>query len=251
MLVEMLVNIFNGFMPPVILGLLAASFVGSFITVALGIGGGALLLAVMASLMPTYALIPIHGVIQIGSNLSRFALLRAHVFWPPVASFAVGAAIGVALGGAVVINLSPAMVQIGVGLFVIWSVLLRPPKWMSRHPLFTGTISSFLTMFFGASGVFVANFSKSLNLARQAHVATHATFMVLQHSLKVVVFGMLGFAYGPWIIFILAMVAAGVCGTITGRLVLNKMTDRGFKLALDVILVLVSLRLIWNGMANW
>ena len=49
--------------------LLGTSFAGSLITVAFGIGGGAMLLAVMATLVPPAALIPTHGVIQIGSNL--------------------------------------------------------------------------------------------------------------------------------------------------------------------------------------
>ena len=251
MSLETLTHIFNGFEPLVILGLLAASFIGSFITVALGIGGGAFLLAIMASLIPPAALIPVHGVIQLGSNVSRAVLLRAHTYWPPFAGFAVGTALGVMLGGAVVINLPPAIVQIGVGLFVIWNVLMRPPKWLSNHPLFTGLISSFLTMFFGATGVFVANLSKSLALPRQSHVATHATFMTLQHMLKVVAFGFLGFAFGPWVVFIIAMIVAGVLGTLAGRLVLNKMSDKGFKTALDVILVLVSLRLIWSGVRQW
>jgi uncharacterized membrane protein YfcA len=248
---EALITAFNGFEPLVIAGLLLASFLGSFITVALGIGGGALLLAVMASLMPPAALIPVHGVIQLGSNLSRVALLRQHIHWPPVSAFAIGSLIGVSMGGAVAVNLPPAMVQIGVGLFVIWSVMFRPPPWLSRLPLATGVLSSFLTMFFGATGVFVANFSKSLSLSRQPHVATHATLMTLQHLLKVLAFGVLGVAFGPWVIFILAMIVAGFCGTLAGRLVLNRLSDRGFKLALDVILVLVSIRLIWNGVRGW
>ena len=66
----------------VVLGLLAASFAGSFITVVLGIGGGALLLAIMASFLPAAALIPVHGVVQFGSNSTRAALLRDGIQWP-------------------------------------------------------------------------------------------------------------------------------------------------------------------------
>lgn len=248
---EALTTILGGFDPLVTLGLLLASFLASFITVALGIGGGALLLAVMASLMPPAALIPVHGVIQLGSNLSRAGVLRAHIFWPPVAVFVIGTVIGVALGGVLVVNLPPAMVQIGVGVFVIWSVAMRPPKWLSKQPLVIGAISSFLTMFFGATGVFVANFSKSLALPRQAHVATHATLMTAQHLLKVLAFGVLGFAFGPWVLFIAAMILAGFLGTLLGRKMLDRMSDRGFKRALDVVLVLISLRLIWAGVASW
>ncbi|RMD93011.1 MAG: sulfite exporter TauE/SafE family protein [Alphaproteobacteria bacterium] len=231
--------------------LLAASFAGSFITAALGIGGGALLLAAMASLMPPAALIPVHGVVQLGSNALRAAVLWRHVHWPPLAAFALGTLAGVALGGTVVVRLPGPVVQAGVGAFVIWSVLARPPAWLARRPAITGVVSAFLTMFFGATGVFVANFTKSLRLPRRAHVATHAVLMTFQHGLKIVAFGFLGFAYGPWAGFILAMIAAGFLGTMAGRHVLFRISDRGFRRALDAVLILVSLRLIWNALAAW
>ncbi|PPR79335.1 MAG: hypothetical protein CFH06_00428, partial [Alphaproteobacteria bacterium MarineAlpha3_Bin5] len=43
------------------------SFLGSFITISLGIGGGVLLLSTMAQILPPTTLIPIHGVVQLGS----------------------------------------------------------------------------------------------------------------------------------------------------------------------------------------
>ena len=50
------------------------SFLGSLIAGALGLGGGVLVLATMANLLPPMALVPIHGVVQLGSNLSRAVL---------------------------------------------------------------------------------------------------------------------------------------------------------------------------------
>ncbi len=237
----------GGFEPAALVGLLAASFLGSFITVAMGIGGGMLLLAIMASLLPPVALIPVHGAIQLGSNLLRAALLFRHIHWTPFAGFALGTVAGVATGGAVAINLSSGIVQIGVGAFVLWSVLLRPPRWLSSTAVITGTISSFLTMFFGATGVFVANFVKSLSLERRRHVATHAAFMTLQHLLKIGMFGLLGFGFAPWLVFILMTIGCGFLGTLAGRQVLNRMTDPGFGRALNIVLVLIALRLIWSG----
>lgn len=235
---------------PVVLALTATSFLSSFITVALGIGGGSLQLAVMASLMPATALIPVHGVIQLGSNASRVAVLFQHVFRPPLKSFLVGSLAGVIAGGLVVVELPAGVIQVGVGLFVIWSVLRTPPRWMTRVPWLVGLISSFLTMFFGATGVFVANFTKSLSLGRQPHVATHAALMTLQHGLKILVFGVLGFAFGPWIGLIALMIGAGLLGTLAGRSVLLRMSDRSFKRALDLVLILISLRLIWSGVTG-
>lgn len=231
--------------------LMATSFLASLITVALGIGGGGLLLAIMASLVPPAALIAVHGVVQLGSNGGRAIVLWRNIHWAAVVpGFLIGSVAGSAMGGAVVVELPPAVVQIGVGAFVIYSVFAKPPKWLSHWSWLTGAVSSFLTMFFGATGLFVANYTKSFALPRHDHVATHAALMTVQHGLKVVIFGLLGFAYGTWAFVILALIAAGLAGTLTGRLVLNRITDHGFKRALDVILVLISLRLIWQGLTG-
>jgi uncharacterized membrane protein YfcA len=242
-------------MPPGLSGqivalLLGTSFFGSLITVAFGIGGGALLLAVMAVTMPPLALIPIHGVVQLGSNLGRAIMFVHYTFWPALPWFVVGSLIGVAIGGNIAINIPPWVVQTGVGVFIIWSVLSRPPRWLRELPLLTGLISSFLTMFFGATGMFVANYSKSLNLPRHDHVATHATLMTVQHLLKSLAFGVLGFAFAPWISFISAMILAGLIGTFTGRVVLTHMTDARFHRALDIVLLLIATRLIWSGITT-
>ncbi|KMK68826.1 sulfite exporter TauE/SafE family protein [Puniceibacterium sp. IMCC21224] len=228
--------------------LVTTSFVASLITVAFGIGGGGVMLAVMATLVPPAALIPTHGVIQVGSNLGRALVTLRHIFWPAVPAFALGSLIGAAMGGALVINLPPEWVQIGVGAFVIWSVLGRPPRGVRDWPVVVGAVSSFLTMFFGATGLFVATFTKSQNLPRHAHVATHATLMTVQHGVKSLTFGLLGFAFADWWPFIIVMIAAGFCGTLVGKTLLNRIDDRRFKIALDVILILLSLRLIYSGL---
>lgn len=233
----------------VLLALVAGSFVSSLITSAFGIGGGGLLLAIMASFVPPAALIPVHGVVQLGSNAGRMLLFLRHVFWPAVPVFAAGSLVGAVAGGLVVVELPASFVQIGIGCFVIWTVFARPPRWLRDMPFIGGLVSSFLTMFFGATGLFVASFTRALNLPRHDYVATHATLMTLQHGLKVVVFGLLGFAFGEWWGVILLMVIAGAAGTWTGRNVLNRIDERRFVLALNTLLVLISLRLIWQGFA--
>ena len=238
--------------PAVTALLLGASFLGSFLTIAFGIGGGAFLLAVMASLVPPAVLIPVHGVVQLGSNAGRLLMTLRAVFWPALGWFTVGALLGVALGAALVVNIPPALVQIGVGLFIIWSVLARPPAWLRRWPvvtraLVTGAASSFLTMFFGATGPFVAAYTRALELGRHGHVATQAALMTVQHLLKTLAFGFLGFAFGAWAGFAVAMILAGLLGTWAGGLVLNRLSDARFRRALEILLVLIALRLIWAG----
>ncbi|HSF96082.1 MAG TPA: sulfite exporter TauE/SafE family protein [Thermohalobaculum sp.] len=227
--------------------IVAASFATSFITAAFGIGGGAALLAILASLVPPAALIPVHGLVQLGSNVGRAAIMFRYRDQSVLIPFSIGALIGVALGGSVVVQLPPHVIQIGVGLFVLWSVLAKPPAFMRKSAAIAGTFSSFLTMFFGGTGPFVAAFVKSLGHPRMTHVATHAMLMTVQHLLKTIAFGFLGFAFGEWLPLIGAMVASGFLGTVVGKHVLARIDEGKFKLALNTILIVLSLRLIWAG----
>jgi len=227
--------------------LLAVSFVSSFITVAFGIGGGAVMLAVLATLLPAAAIVPVHGLVQLGSNAGRAAMLVKYMRLDLLGVFMGGAVIGILLGGSVVVQLHPGWIQIGVGGFILWSVLATPPAFLRRSGLITGVFSSFLTMFFGGTGPFVATYIKAQKLDRHAHVATHAMLMTVQHLLKTIAFGFLGFAFSTWAGLIGLLIAFGVLGTLAGRLVLARIDEKRFVFALNAVLTILALRLIYSG----
>ena len=80
-----------------------------------------------------------------------------------------------------------------------------------------------------------------------SHVATHATLMTIQHLLKTIAFGFLGFAFSNWAGFIALMIIFGFLGTVVGRRVLVRIDEKRFKMALKVILTVLALRLIYAG----
>ena len=232
---------------PAAMTLTGLSFLTSFMTVALGIGGGAVMLAVMAVLLPAAAIIPVHGLVQLGSNAGRLSIMLAHVQRAVLPAFILGAIVGVTVGGSMVVQLPAGAIQLGVGAFILWSVFFKPPGFMRNSASVTGVISSFLTMFFGGTGPFVATFVKAQGLDRMAHVATHAALMTIQHLLKILVFGFLGFAFAQWIGFVALLIASGFAGTVVGRKVLTKIDEKRFLLFLNIVLTVLALRLIWSG----
>ena len=229
----------------------AASFGTSFLTAAFGIGGGAVLLAVLATLIPPAALIPVHGLVQLGSNVGRAAIMFRHRDQGVLLAFTAGSVVGVALGGSVAVQLPPHVLKIGIGLFILWSVLTSPPAFMRRSAALAGGFSSFLTMFFGGTGPFVAAYVKTMGFDRMTHVSTHAMLMTVQHLLKTIAFGFLGFAFGPWLVLIGAMIGAGFLGTLAGQQVLIRTNEARFKVILNAILILLALRLIWGGASEF
>ena len=231
--------------------LIAASLVTSFISAAFGIGGGFTLIALLALLLPPAALIPVHGIVQFGSNAGRVGIMLKDVVWRPVLPFVIGTVIGAGLGAMVVVQLPPWAVQLALGIFIIWAVFAKLPPIQQRYILLGGVVSSFLTMFFGATGNFIAAMVKSMNLDPVPHVATHSLMMTFQHFVKVLIFGLIGFQFGPYIILIIGMLISGFIGTVIGSQFLTKAGGHYFKPVLNTILFLAAARLIWAGVEGF
>jgi uncharacterized membrane protein YfcA len=227
--------------------LVAASLVTSFISAAFGIGGGFTLIALLALLLPPAALVPVHGIVQLGSNAGRVGIMLKQVVWRPVLPFVIGTVIGASLGAMVVVQLPPWAVQLALGIFIIWAVFAKLPPIQQRYILLGGVVSSFLTMFFGATGNFISAMVKTMNLDPVPHVATHSLMMTFQHLAKVLIFGLIGFQFGPYMILIIGMLISGFIGTIIGSRFLTKAGGRYFKPVLNTILSLAAARLIWAG----
>ena len=243
-----LVSLLPPAMPLLDAGLLVtASLVTSFISAAFGIGGGFTLIALLALLLPPAALIPVHGIVQLGSNAGRVGIMLKQVVWRPVMPFVIGTVTGAGLGAMVVVQLPPWAVQLALGVFIIWAVFAKLPPIQQRYILFGGVVSSFLTMFFGATGNFIAAMVKTMNLDPVPHVATHSLMMTFQHLAKVLIFGLIGFQFGPYMILIIGMLISGFIGTIIGSRFLTKAGGRYFKPVLNTILSLAAARLIWAG----
>jgi len=233
--------------PMVALLLVAAAGITSFMTAACGIGGGVTLLAVMAMIMPPAGLIPVHGVVQLGSNLGRALIMLRHIHLRMLLSFGAGGLIGAVAGGLVVVELPPTVLQTGLAVFILYSAWGPQPR-LGTHGLWLGgAASSFLTMFFGATGPFVAALVKAFRLDRLTHVGTFSACMSLQHGLKLITFGLLGFTFAPWLPLLVAMLAAGFLGTCLGRLVLGHLDDGRFHLVLNLILTALAVRLLWTA----
>jgi uncharacterized membrane protein YfcA len=218
------------------------------LTAAVGIGGGLLMLTVMVSFLPPIIVLPVHGVIQLGSNGGRMAVMRQHVDWRIWRFFAIGSILGVILAGQVFINLSLEVLRAVLGLFVlyaVWTPKLRPSNIALKGYTLVGIGTTFITMFVGATGPLVSSFLSPEKLGRERVVATLAACMTAQHGLKGITFGVLGFYFQPWIPVIFIMVASGFLGTLLGRRILKKLPERLFSGLFRIILTLLAGRLLY------
>ena len=232
-------------------GLVALSFFTSMLTAAVGIGGGLIMLTVMVSFLPPIIVLPVHGVIQMGSNGGRMAMMRQYVDWRIWGFFAIGSILGVILAGQVFINLSLEILRAVLGLFVlyaVWTPTLRPSNIGLKGYTLVGIGTTFITMFVGATGPLVSSFLSPEKLGRERVVATLAACMTIQHGLKGIAFGVLGFYFQPWIPVIVVMIASGFLGTLLGRRILKRLPEQIFSRLFRIVLTLLAGRLLYLAM---
>ena len=201
----------------------------------------------LALKLPPFALLPIHGIVQIGSNFGRTVIFIKEIKKDVLIPFTLGTILGSSLGGTFFIQIDPWLLQLIVAMFILWSVFGKIPAIGASHITFGGMFSGFFTMFFGASGTLVAGMVKTMKLEPVNHLATHSALMTIQHLIKVVIFGFVGFAYGEYFFLITGMIISGFIGTLVGKKVLIKFGKKYFQVVLNTILTLIALNLIWNA----
>ncbi len=236
--------------PVLAAGLLLLSCLTSLITASLGAGGGLLLLATLSITLPPLAIIPIHGAIQLGSNLSRASMAVRHIHWPTIGYFAPGLLLGVLAGSFILVQLPPSVFQCIIGVFVLylcWGPALPSRALKPKGIAALGAGTTFLSLFVGATGPLVSAFFKRLYTQRFVTVATVAAALSIQHMAKIVVFGVAGFEYTQWLALIAGMIIMGAVGTKLGLILLGKLSDHHFSRYLNILLTLMALRLIWQA----
>lgn len=231
-------------------GLVALSFFTSLITATFSLGGGSLMIAAMALVLPPVVVVPIHGWVQLGSNAGRALVQRAHIQWHFILWVTLGSALGSVAGGRFAFLLPDKWFAAIIGLFVLVTTWLPMPKFMttSRRAQFVGgAIISAVSMVVGAAGPLIAAFVRGIPERRQL-VATHAMLNALQHLFKVIVFGAMGFALRQYVLLIVLMVAAGLAGTAVGSRLLTRVPEAVFRMAFRILLSLVAVGLIWSAL---
>jgi uncharacterized membrane protein YfcA len=208
----------------------------------------------MSLAMPVTILIPVHGIVQMGSNAGRSWHFKQFIQWPFILVFAIGALIGTAIGSQFIIALPEHLLKLILALFVlflVWGPKPRQVKGGKGAIAVGGGLSSLAGMFVGATGPLVGAIVAGRADERQTIVATHACAMTLQHGMKILAFGAVGFAFQTWIGLLVAMIASGYIGTIVGGAILKRIPDQHFRITFKALLTLLALMMLGKALEGF
>ncbi|WP_075593710.1 sulfite exporter TauE/SafE family protein [Pseudoalteromonas sp. PAB 2.2] len=222
----------------------------SMVSAAFGAGGGLMLLVIMASMMPMSVVIPVHGLVQLGSNANRFLYTFKHIDGAMFLYFSLGGIFGSLVASTIVTAIPLELMKIVVAAFVLyllWGVTPKIRETSTLWRILAGLWTSFISMFVGASGPLVGSCLYVNNYNKLQFTATFSSCMTVQHTLKAILYGAVGFAFWQWLPLVMSMIMSGAIGTWLGLKLLHRISSDKFKQIFRLVLTLLSLQLAWQG----
>jgi uncharacterized membrane protein YfcA len=227
------------------------SFFTALMTSLAGAGGGTVLLAAMLQFMNPAEAIPVHGVIQFSSNLTRTWLLRKFVNWSIVIRFTILLPIGVYIGLQIFQNMDSDNIKNIIGIFILLALTLQNLKFIKSFFVpyyafyFIGLITGVLNILVGVIAPLLAVILKQSISEKKSIVGTLGYFGLIGNLLKIIGFSLIGFSFYEYIDTFLMIIPATLVGSRVGQLLLNKISNKIFMIIFQIILIGLAIRLLF------
>ena len=232
-------------MNELMLGLI--TFFTSTIAGIVGVGGGMMLIVILPSFLPLNALIPIHGLTQVSSNLSRAIFGYKDVQYEVIPKFLLGSAIGIGMFTAVLNLISLEYVPLFIGIYILlslWSEKFNEKIKKYESYFLAGFFQTGLSMVVGATGPLTMTLLFKDYKDKNKVVATGAALMSITHILKVFVFMYFGFVFFDYIGVIIAMIIGAISGSWVATKLRDKIDGKRFTMILKVLLSALAIQVI-------
>ncbi|MGD9554703.1 MAG: TSUP family transporter [Arcobacteraceae bacterium] len=229
------------------LTLLLIAFITSTIAGVVGIGGGMMLIAILPSFLPLNALIPVHGLTQMSSNVSRAFFGYKEVQYQVIPKFLIGSFLGIALFASILSFISLEYVPLFIGVYILlslWSEKFNEKIKRYESYFLAGFFQTGLSIVVGATGPLTMTLLLKDFKDKDKVVATGAALMSITHILKVFVFIYFGFVFFDYIGILIFMIMGAVLGSFVGTKLRNRIDGKKFELILKLLLSLLAIKLI-------
>ncbi len=223
-------------------------FLCSILSGMMGMAGGVLFLGILASFVETTYVVPVYATVMIVSSGARTTLFYPFINWGIVFRYSLGLLPGAFLGIFIFQLLPKDIIKLGMGIFIMLMIFLPVSKKESRLGMWiflpVGLAAGFFGIFFGASGPLTSPFYARKNIIKEAMIGTKSFCSLLEHTVKIILFGLIGINVLDFGNLLFFLVIAVVPGIYVGKRLLNKISDRSFLIAFKVLLFFLAARII-------
>jgi uncharacterized membrane protein YfcA len=220
----------------------------SIVSALMGMAGGIMLLSIIASLTQTIYIVPLYSSIQLISNTTRLLLFFKHIHWNIIRLFLLGLIPGSLCGIYLFQMLPKDVIKLLMGVFILLAVFVPQSKTEIRTGIRIffglGIFSGILSVLLGTPGPLLAPFFVRNDIIKEELIATKAVCQTLSHILNIFLYGFIGInILAHWNILVVLGFAA-ILGTLAGKKILTKISDRYFLIAFKTILIIIALRMV-------
>ena len=229
----------------ILLGII--TFFTSAIAAVVGLGGGMILIAVLPSFLPVNALVPVHGLTQMSSNLSRAVFGYKDVKVEVIPKFLLGSILGISFFATILSFISLEYVPLFIGIYILlslWSKKFNEKIKRYESYVLIGFFQTGFSIVVGATGPLATTLLVKDYNDKDIVVATAAALMSITHTLKVFVFMFFGFIFSDYITILIAMITGAIIGSYTGTQLRDKIDGKRFMLILKILLSFMAIKLI-------
>jgi uncharacterized membrane protein YfcA len=228
-----------------LLGIL--TFFTSTIAGVVGLGGGMILIAVLPSFLPINALVPVHGLTQMSSNLSRAVFGYKDVKVEVIPKFLLGSVLGISFFATILYFISLEYVPLFIGSYILlslWSQKFNQKIKRFESYVVIGFFQTGFSIVVGATGPLATTLLVKDFDDKHTVVATAAALMSITHTLKVFAFMFFGFVFFDYIGVLTAMIIGAIIGSWAGTKLRDKIDGKKFMIVLKVLLSIMAVKLI-------
>lgn len=223
----------------------------SSISAVIGMGGGITLLSILSIVLPYNLLIPIHGAVQLVSNISRTFYLKDNIKWDFALPFLLGTPIGFVIAYFILKELTnPSTYFLILALFILYTIFkpknIPQIKLKSIGWFILGITAGVQGSLLGATGPLIALFYIRDDLSKEEIIATKAFQQIIVHFLKIPLFLSLSFSYIKHADYLIVLCVSALIGTHFGIKLLSKVDEKFFKILFKSVLFIAALRLIYK-----
>ncbi len=232
-----------------------AALVTSAIHGATGLAGGFLMAAMLAPIIGVKPAVPAMSIALLISHLSRGVFNRRDIDWPSARDIMMLGTPMVIAGAIVYGLLPPQIIALLLAFVLIVSLPLR--HWAKRRNVRTsrpmlrgvGAIWGFLSGNTIGPGMLLTPFLLGTGMSRQAFVGTLASVTLVNHILKIGVFGATNLLGGQILAIGLFIGVLTIPGNLAGRRLLNGMSDASHGWIVDGLTLIGALNFLY--LAFW
>ena len=217
---------------------------------------GGITFATMATILPPTAVIPLQAIVEAASSVFRIMILRRFVDLKFLAVFIVSGALGFIIGLAARSYFPPSdrLLQVIMGSFILitaWFPLSRIKLKSPSFPWIVGASTSFMSLFVGGVAALIATALDQKHNDHRTVIATMTASLLFQHSIKILIFGLLGFSFAAYGELIVAMFLAAVAGTFLGRHILVNVPQRLIKMIFKILVTGLGIKVLMDGLGGY